>query len=88
MSVVVRVRVRVNSKSLANHYTKNENTGKPHVNTKISMNTVYTNDKNDPNYIFSSLSGGTQFELATINQDAADQFELDGVYECVFTKVE
>jgi hypothetical protein len=85
MSVVVRV--RVNSKTQQNHYTKDEKTGKTNVNTTIDMNTVYTSDKNDPNYIFSALSGGTKFALSTINQEAADQFELDGVYECVFTKV-
>lgn len=85
MSVVVRV--KVNSKNLSSHYTKNEETGKSNVNTTIAMQTVYTNDKNDPNYIFSAMSGGTQFSLSTINQEAADQFELEGEYECVFTKV-
>lgn len=85
MSVVVRI--KVNSKSVQNHWTKDETTGKTNVNTTIDMNTVYTNDKNDPNYIFSALSGGTKFSLATINQEAADQFELDGEYECVITRV-
>lgn len=79
--------MRVNSKNLSSHYTKNEETGKPNVNTTVAMQTVYTNDKNDPNYIFSAMSGGTKFELSTINQDAADQFELEGEYECVFTRV-
>jgi hypothetical protein len=85
MSVIVRV--RVNAKRLASHYTKNEATGKSNVNTTIDMNTVYTNDPKDPNYIFSAMSGGTKFELSTINQEAADQFELEGEYECVFTRV-
>jgi hypothetical protein len=65
----------------------NEETKKPNVNTGIEMRTVYTNDKNDPNFIFSALSGGTVFNLNTINQEAANQFELGEVYECVFTKV-
>jgi hypothetical protein len=82
----VIVRVRVNSKSTASHYTKNED-GKPNVNTTVAMRTVYTNDPKDPNYIFSAMSGGTEFALSTINQDAADQFELDGEYDCVFTRV-
>lgn len=85
MSVIVRV--RVNSKSAASHYTKDEATGKQNVNTTVAMRTVYTNDPKDPNYIFSAMSGGTEFALSTINQAAADQFELDGEYECVFTRV-
>jgi hypothetical protein len=84
MSVVVRV--QVNSKKQSNHWSLDEN-GNKQINTEIDMNTVYTSDKNDPNYIFSALSGGTKFILSTINQDAANQFELDGVYEATFTKV-
>ncbi|HLI93147.1 MAG TPA: hypothetical protein VKU83_06045 [Puia sp.] len=85
MSVVVRV--KVNSKQISNHWTKDEATGKPKVNTTVNMNTVYTNDPNNPNFIFSVMSGGTKFELQTINDNAADEFELDGEYECVFTRV-
>lgn len=84
MSVIVRV--KVNGKNTASHYTKNE-AGKQNVNTTIAMRTVYTNDPKDPNYIFSAMSVGTEFNLSTINQDAADQFELDGEYECVITRV-
>lgn len=83
----VVVRVRVDKKTTERHYTNDENTGKPNVNTGIEMRTVYTTDKNDPNFIFSSLSGGTEFKLMTINQAAAALFELHGEYECVFTRV-
>lgn len=85
MSVIVRV--KVNSKNTSSHYTKDEATGKQNVNTTVVMRTVYTNDPADPNYVFSALSGGTDFSLSTINQDAADQFELEGEYEAVFTRV-
>lgn len=84
MSVIVRV--KVDSKKISNHYSVDEN-GKPAINTEIDMKTVYTNDKEDQNYIFSSLSGGTVFKLATINKEASDQFEINGEYECVFTRV-
>ena len=84
MSVVVRV--KVNKKSQTRHWNKDENGDYPIQNT-IDMNVVYSNDPKHPNYPFSVLSGGTQFQICTINQAAADQFELEGEYDVVFNKV-
>lgn len=41
----------------------------------------------DQNSIYFQLSGGTGFMLRTINQAAADEFEIGGRYEVLISKV-
>jgi len=41
----------------------------------------------DSNNVFFQMSGGTNFVLHTINQEAAAMFELDKVYEIAISPV-
>ena len=42
----------------------------------------------DQNSVYFQLSGGTGFNLNTVNEDAAKEFEIGGKYEVLISKVE
>lgn len=86
MSVIVRV--KVTKKSQNRHWNKKAEDTEYPTNHTIDMQVVYTSDPNHPNYNFSTQSGGTAFQLCTINEEAAKQFELEGEYDVVFNKVQ
>jgi hypothetical protein len=53
------------------------------IATQIELQVPY-----DQNSIFYQMSGGTTFLLNTVNQDAANMFEIGGVYDVVISKSE
>lgn len=80
------VRMRCTKISTQKHWSKNED-GSSNIQSEIQLAVAYCNDPKDPNYPYAQLSGGTVFPLNTINQEAAKDFELDGEYEVVITRV-
>jgi hypothetical protein len=54
----------------------------------IVMSPVYSNDSNDPNKKFWDASPSGEIQLGTINPDAWRAFELDGLYEVTFRKID
>ena len=85
MSVIVRV--KVTKKSQNRHWNKNEK-GEYPTNHTIDMQVVYSGDPTHPNYEFSTQSGGTAFQLCTINEEAEEQFELEGEYDVVISPIQ
>lgn len=53
------------------------------VLTQIQLEVPY-----DQSSIFFQMSGGTKFELCTINQEAADQFKIGKKYEVLINPIE
>jgi hypothetical protein len=81
------VRAQVSKISKKNSYNKKED-GTPAIETEIEFNIPYENDATKVGYDFARLSGGTQFKLVTINEDAASQFDLGSFYDFNITKSE
>lgn len=73
------VKVKCVSKKQADNYGSKEN---PLRNT-IELEVPY-----DQNSIYHKLSGGTNLELHTINQDAADMFKIGESYDIVISPSE
>lgn len=73
MSTIVKVKCQSKKETL-NYYPK-----KP-VSTAIELTVPY-----DQNSVFYQLSGGTTLVLNTVNQEAADMFELGKEYDIVIS---
>ena len=73
MSTKVKARC-ISKKESSSHDEKNP------VETTIELEVPY-----DQNSIYWKLSGGTNLELNTINQDAANMFELGKDYDIVIS---
>lgn len=84
MSVIIRMRAHDVSKSP--FWKVNEDGSVPTI-TCASLAVVDTEDRADPNFVYSNLSPGSYMSLSTINDAAGDQFEQGAEYEIVLTKV-
>lgn len=62
--------------------------GKTPNRTTIEMEVANTSDVNDPNFPYSFWSSGTKFPLMTINEEAADRFEIDKEFDILITPAE
>jgi hypothetical protein len=72
-----QVKMTCVSKKQANHYKGNP------VENEIELQVPY-----DQNSIYYKMSGGTNIVLKTINQAAADMFQLQGEYMMTIEPVE
>lgn len=83
----VKVRMTCTKKTAQKHYSQNS-TGPVVIQTIVDLEVKHTTDKEDPNYPYAQLSGGTKFPLCTLNQEAADQFEIGKDYDVLITPAE
>jgi hypothetical protein len=84
MSTVIRMRAL--SVSTSEFWRANENGEKPQLTT-VGLNVVDTQDKEDPNFVYSNLSPGSYLNLSTINEAVGAEFEKGAEYEIVIRKV-
>jgi hypothetical protein len=80
----VKIRMKVISKQQSAGYQKLEDGRIPHKE-KISFEVVNTNDKTNPNFPYSFWSGGTKWDLETINPEAADQLQIGSEYDILIS---
>lgn len=73
------ISTKVKAKCVAKNTSQSYNEKNP-VTTVIGLEVPY-----DPNSIYHKLSGGTNLELRTINQEAADMFVLGKDYDIVIS---
>jgi hypothetical protein len=77
---------KVVTECISKKETKNYYNGDPKANPKayeIELQVAY-----DPNSVYYNLSGGTNIVLRTINEDAANEFQIGEQYEILISKVE
>lgn len=75
-------RTIVRMKCVSKKERKNYQPERP-IHTTIELEVPY-----DQNSIFFKMSGGTNFELQTVNQEAADMFKLGNDYDVVISQCE
>lgn len=83
----VKIRMRCNKISKQKHWN-NDDSGNMQTQTTIDLAVHHSSDVNDPNYAYAQLSGGSVFPLTTINDKAANQFEIGKDYDIVITPSE
>lgn len=83
----VTVRMQVEKKTAQKFYEKGPN-GEDQIQTTIEMFVPYCSDPKDPQYPYARLSSGARFPLVTINQNAADMFQLGKHYMIEITQVD
>jgi hypothetical protein len=81
---MVTLKLRCIKKSIIEHFTKKAD-GSQVLNTSIELYLAYSNDPKNPNYPFSEMSGGSTFLLQTVNEDAANVFNIGKNYDIEIT---
>lgn len=57
-------------------------TGKPVLQKEAKMNVVYTNNPEEPNFVFGRLSSGSSQSLKTINPEVYNTWYVGAIVTC------
>lgn len=79
---VLKMNTKIQVKCVSKKESENWNEDKP-IRTTIELEVPY-----DENSVYHKLSGGTNLELHTVNQEAANMFKIGGFYDVLISPTE